>query len=104
METREHFADLLAALLRGGDDDIARDNPADGLRHRGGVRAVRQKNLHRIESARGAEQFLRPADVHRRGADVGQRGGVIRFEDEPRFQFGATAADGNAQGIAGLQP
>ena len=100
MEAGQHFSDLLAALLRRGDDDIGWHEGARGGGYGGGVGVFGEKKLNRIESADSAEQFLRPADVHRGGADVGQRGGIVGFEDKADTEVGGASVGIHAQDVA----
>ena len=103
LEAGEHFPDLLAALLRRGDEDIGGHEVPGGVRHGGRVGPGREQHGHGVKLSDGAEEFLRPSDIHRRGADVGEGGGVVGFEDEADAHFGGASVGYHAKGVAGLE-
>ncbi len=82
LEAREHLADLLAAPRRRCDRHIARHQRAQALGHGFRVCVLLHHDLHGIESSGLAEEFLRPAYVHRGGPHVRGGVGVVRLKDE----------------------
>ena len=100
LETGQHFADLFAALLRGGNDHIGGHEGACGGCHGVRVGVFGEEDLDRIEFADFAEQFLRPANVHRGGADVRERGGVVGLEDETDPEAGGASLRVDAEDVA----